>query len=513
MSKKIITILIIFIVIFSFFLRTYRLTDIPSGFFADEASIGYNAYTLLASGKDEAGNKFPILFNNFSTFYRPGISIYLSSIFVYFFGLNEFSLRLTSAIIGTLTVIIIFYLARIIFNSNGIAILTAIFLAISPWHIHFSRINQEFIYFVFFLSLSILLFLTGINKGKSFFMIISFCMFGITLYTYVPAYFLVPLFITFILYIYKDDVFKTFKKIFICLGLLLFISLPLIWGLTNNKTMSRYNQLTKTDQQRPRTEILKKTFSTYIDHFLPEFLFIKGDIEYPGHFITRFSVKGMGQLYWFQLPLILIGFMYAKKKNKKGFLLIISWLTLYPLGSTLVPFADGGGPFANRSIIGIVPFQILSACGLYMLIEKISKIKKFSLVLIPTIIIVIFLSFLNYINLYFLKYPLYSSDLWGWQYGARDIVKYFELKKSEYDELIMAPEFNAPEIFFKFYAPNNCLKCKIGLPQNMYNSNIKQLFAITPSYLQNNPSINFLTLKTIYYPNNNIAFIIGKVVK
>ena len=77
----------------------------------------------------------------------------------------------------------------------------------------------------------------------------------------------------------------------------------------------------------------------------------------------------------------------------------------------------------------------------------------------------------------------------------------------------MAPEFNAPEIFFKFYAPNSCLKCRIGLPDNFYNPSRKQLFALSPTYLSNNQVLKFKIKKTIYYPNKTIAFQIGEIVQ
>lgn len=118
-----------------------------------------------------------------------------------------------------------------------------------------------------------------------------------------------------------------------------------------------------------------------------------------------------------------------------------------------------------------------------------------------------------YLNLYSVKYPQYSSDFWGWQFGAKDIVKYFVSEQSKYDELIMAPEFNAPEIFFKFYSPNNCIKCKVGLPDQSYNPNLKQLFAVTSYYLNNHQEFRLSIQKNIFYPNGTIAFQVGEIVQ
>ena len=76
----------------------------------------------------------------------------------------------------------------------------------------------------------------------------------------------------------------------------------------------------------------------------------------------------------------------------------------------------------------------------------------------------------------------------------------------------MIGEFNAPEIFFKFYAPENCYKCKIGTPDNLLNPLRKQLFAVTPEYLITHP-YKFITKKIIYYPNKRVAFQIDEVVQ
>ena len=42
--------------------RVYDLTGNPPGFFCDEASYGYNAYTILHSAKDEHGETLPLFF-------------------------------------------------------------------------------------------------------------------------------------------------------------------------------------------------------------------------------------------------------------------------------------------------------------------------------------------------------------------------------------------------------------------------------------------------------------------
>jgi 4-amino-4-deoxy-L-arabinose transferase-like glycosyltransferase len=498
------------IMILGFILRIYNISNIPSGLFADEASIGYNAYTLITQGKDEAGNTLPVLFESFGgTFYRPGISIYASSFFIALLGLNEFALRLTPVVIGTLTIFLVFWLSYILFSSTRIALLSAFFLSIAPWHIHFSRINQEFIYLVFIFCLSILTLLIGLNK-KPKLIPLAFIFFGLSLYSYVTAYFIIPLFIISLLIIYLRESKKNFKYISLGIILFLFLASPLISGVSNGKTLSRFKQVSSANEKKTKQEIIFGITNTYVGHFSPEFLLTKGDIDYKGHFITRFSVRGMGQLYLFQIPFILLGLIFSFR-FKKTFYTLLFWILIYPLGSTAAPFADGGGPFAMRSIIGVIPFQILTAAGIifFLSLIKNNNIKAFSNILI---ILVLCLSLIYYLNLYFVKYPKYSSNFWGWQYGPREIISYYIKNQNNYDELIMSYDFNAPEIFPKFYGKGKCTKCLIGLPNEKYNPNKRQLFSVTQQYLEKN-KLNFVTLKNIYYPSGEVAFKIGIIVQ
>src|SRR3989344_6801008 len=90
--------------LFALFIRVYLLSSVPAHLSWDEASIGYNAYSILESGIDETGKTFPLVFEAFGVQKLPGY-IYLSVPFVKLFGLNELSVRLPSALFGALGVI------------------------------------------------------------------------------------------------------------------------------------------------------------------------------------------------------------------------------------------------------------------------------------------------------------------------------------------------------------------------------------------------------------------------
>ena len=114
------------------FTRFFQINSIPSSLYWDEASIGYNAYSVLTTGKDEWGDLFPLHFRAFGEFKLP-VYIYSVVLSESIFGLNEFSVRLPAVIYSFGTILLIYFLTLRICKSKFIAILSAFFMAISPW--------------------------------------------------------------------------------------------------------------------------------------------------------------------------------------------------------------------------------------------------------------------------------------------------------------------------------------------------------------------------------------------
>lgn len=488
--------------------RAYRLGENPAGFFADEAAIGYNAYTLLTKGVDEYGKTFPFFFQSFGD-YRLPVPIYSNIPLIAIFGLNEFAVRFTAAFFGTLTIIVLFFLSRKLFASSTIALLSAFFLAISPWHIHLSRFGAEYIYFPFWFSLGIYLFLVGLEKRKI--LLLSFFVFGISLYTYYPALFTVPLFVGFLFVVFHKKLLENKKNSLLGSGIFFLMIIPFLIGIQNGTILTRWQKVSVVRDTNNKSLILK-VFKNYVSHFTPTFLFTKGDIDYPEHFITRFSVRGMGELYWVQLPLLILGMLALLRKaaSKNIFLIIIIWFLVYPLGSSFARI-DAGSPFAFRSIFGVVPFQMLSAVGLVFLLSFLRN--RFLLTVFSIcLVFIVMVSFSYYLQNYFTKYPLYSSDFWGWQFGPRNVMQYFLATRNAYDEFFLMGNFNSPEIFVKFYDPENVCqdRCQIGGVERFGNDR-KQLFAVGADRMNEIDAYNLLPREIIYYPNNTPAFYIGEL--
>ncbi|MBI3282756.1 hypothetical protein HYZ70_01635, partial [Candidatus Curtissbacteria bacterium] len=93
------------ILILAAFLRFYQLGQNPPSLDWDETAHGYNAYSILKTGRDEYGYKLPLSFRSFDD-YKPPIYTYLVVPSVAIFGLSDFAVRFPSAVLGVLAVLV-----------------------------------------------------------------------------------------------------------------------------------------------------------------------------------------------------------------------------------------------------------------------------------------------------------------------------------------------------------------------------------------------------------------------
>lgn len=168
------------------FLRFYHITEIPPGLYPDEAMNGSNAQEALAIG-------------NFKVFYpenngREGLFINLQAISVAAFGAKPWTLRIVSAIIGTLTILGIYLVAQELFASRAIGLFSAFFLATSYWHLNFSRIGFRAIMLPFMATFGMYFLIKRVRRGKPSDLIAAGLFTGLGLYTYIAFRFMVFVF-------------------------------------------------------------------------------------------------------------------------------------------------------------------------------------------------------------------------------------------------------------------------------------------------------------------------------
>lgn len=458
--------IILVVVILAAVVRLYKLDTLPA-INADEAAIGYNAYSLIENGKDEHGNSWPIHFQSFND-YKPGGYFYIVVPFVYLFGLNDWSIRLPGAIMGTVSVLAIYLLVKEIrkegkFTNSSFELWASFLLAISPWHIHFSRGGWEVNAATLFIILGVLYFIKAVKNPK--FYVFSILFFALSLYTYHAARIITPLLGLALLVIYRRDVFKRANlKLFA--GSILFsviILLPLGIDFLNPETGSRASGVSifadrgyidRINEKRgryddPNSIIAKLTYNkpkelflefsrNYFEHFWGDFLFISGDD------IERNKVPEFGQLYLWQAATLLIS-LFALVKQKRKLTIILIWLLITPIPAALT-FQS---PHALRAQNMIIPLTILSAFGLSILTEFIRNANnKFlanaTLLFISVIVIWDFARYLHQYYVHMAKTYPYSS-----QYGVKELVEY--LKGSGDSEVLVTTRYDQPYILFLYY--------------------------------------------------------------
>ncbi len=451
---------LIFILAVAFVLRSYKMTDVPPSLNWDEVSIGYNAYSILKTGRDEWGKFLPLHFKAYGEYKLPA-QIYASIPGIAIFGLNDFGVRITPIMYGTLTVFLVFFLARKLFKNDYIGLLSALFLTISPWHIQLTRASFESSFSVFWIVMGIWFLIKGFEKPKWW--IISIIPFAVSVYTYNSTRVFTPLFLAITFLIFRKDFLKH-KREAIITGLLFFATLlPLIPFITSGEVRARYRLVSITDDpglvprisenrnlsklpgSLPRLIHNRVTYISYyfvrnyLAHFTPQFLFISGAPHKQHH------VQGLGELYATQAPFILLGLYFLFKRKNQFSWLIISWLLLAFIP---VSVTNDSIPNALRTVIANPPYQILTAfgfCELYALLKN----RKLRIGMVAIASALILFEVIRYLNIFYTVYPKkYSRD---WQYGYEHVVSFIKQNYANYDEIVFSRTYGEPHMFTLFY--------------------------------------------------------------
>ncbi len=208
MNRTIQLFLLILILALASFLRFYKLESIPAGLHADGASQGYNAFSLLNTGKDRYGQSWPILFRAFG-YYQPPLYTYLTTIPVAFLGNSQFSAHFISALSGFVLVVITYLLVLILFSEKKeryvLALISSLTVAIAPWSVFFSRLAVEANLGLLLFVISLLLFVYSLKKIQI--LPLASLMLGISTHAYYSERLISVIFLPFFLIYFKNYYF------------------------------------------------------------------------------------------------------------------------------------------------------------------------------------------------------------------------------------------------------------------------------------------------------------------
>jgi len=463
-------------------LRLWHLGSIPPGLTPDEAALGYNAYSILHTGRDEYGKFLPIIFKSFGD-YKPGLYIYLAIPSVATFGLNEFSTRLPSALFGVLSVFLIYLLVKELFHSLEIGrwkleILAALVAACNPYLIYFSRGAWEANVALTLTLAGIYFFLKSFEKNK--YLILSSLFFSLTLTTYQGAKLSTAIVILILILIYWRDFWKMGRSYLITsLGLGIIVSAPIILSLFNGQAQ-RLTIFSIFSYPRPQSEIqtysdgyfylfhsnqlnyLRMIMSRWFNFYSGQFLVFEGDNANPIN-----TAPYQGVLLLADLIMLPIGlFSLFKNKLSKGSLFVFLWLILAPFSAAISRDQTN----AVRSLNAGVPLVIIISLGISFTLVWISKQRR-SFYYLLFFIFYIF-SFIYFLDAYFIHLPAHNSNFW--RYGYREAVNYIAPIQSKYKNIVFEQSFNQPYIYFLFYgaktSPQRFNPLKYQKQENLVNS-------------------------------------------
>lgn len=122
----------------------------------------------------------------------PRLSVWLTSTSFTLWGIGEWSARISSAVIGALTVPVLYFGTRRMFDATT-GLLAAALLAISTWHIYWSQNARFYIALLLFYTLAMFFFHFGLERDRPWYFIIALGFLGLALLESLTAAFLIPI--------------------------------------------------------------------------------------------------------------------------------------------------------------------------------------------------------------------------------------------------------------------------------------------------------------------------------
>jgi hypothetical protein len=484
-----------------FLVRVVRLTGNPPGFFADEASYGLNAHLVLTTGRDEHGALLPLLFRAFGEYKLP-VFAYAEMPFLLVLGRTELAVRLTSAAVGTLTILSTYLLGKALFRRELPAVASACCLAVLPWHIHYSRVGFEAATLPLLVTTGLWLFVRAARRRTS--LVPSAVVLALAFWSYRAAWVTLPPVLLFLVLSHRGELAARRRSAILAAAVGAVMLLPLVGHLLlGDGDRASQAWVFNVDGDRGTWSLMWEQYRSY---FSIDFLFRFGD-DGP---ILRHYLPGFGVLYWFLLPLVLAGIVRAVAGRHRHELLVLVLLVSYPLAGAL----SDSSPISSRTILGTITFALLSGLGLAALVDGavgagLASQPVAAAVLVAAVGVCAVQGFVSYLDRYFDDYPRLAAGYWGWQDGPQEIIELFRAAGDEYDDLYLDGAFNGTQVFIPFYAGDDCDRCRVG-GLDRYDPNRRQLFALRAE----NPELDrypHSVRAVLHYPDGTPSFYIIEV--
>ncbi|MDP3724362.1 MAG: glycosyltransferase family 39 protein [bacterium] len=441
-------------------LRLVGLGTNPPSLYWDEVSLGYNAYSILKTGKDEHGNSFPqVTFPAFGDYKPPGY-IYAAVPSIAVFGLNEFAVRFPSAIAGFFAVFLTYLLALRLFRRADVALVAALLLALSPWHINLSRAAFEANLATTFVLAAVYWFVRGV-QGSGVWFVLAALFAAFSMHTFNAHRLFTPLLFMGFGFLFLKQLWERRALIVVSLliaGLFLF---PLVQHLRSDEGQLRFQEVsifTDLEPIKQSNEWIEKDsnvwwaniihnrrvlfafqfFQHYLHHWNGMYLFVTGDMN------PRFSVQTVGQLYLVELPFLILGWFWLFRKKENARWILLWWFLIAPIPAAMARET----PHALRTMMILPTFQLVTAYGWLSMLNGIKR-ESSRRWLIAASAMLFAVSVGIYLWTYWVTYPVQYAGVW--QYGYKQAIERVRPIMDDYDEIVMTTVYGRPYIYWLFY--------------------------------------------------------------
>lgn len=182
----------------TFLLYGSGLEHTPAYLHDAEVLFGLQAHAIATTAHDLSGRLLPLYFQmqpiGENVWFHP-VLVYFTALFLTVVPFSEWSVRLPSAALGTLNVLLLYFLARRIFGRRRDAALSAILLALTPAHFIHSRIAMDYLYPVPFVLGWLIALSHYLEEPRAWILFAATTLLGIAVYTYIASVVMMPVYL------------------------------------------------------------------------------------------------------------------------------------------------------------------------------------------------------------------------------------------------------------------------------------------------------------------------------
>lgn len=455
LSKKS-KLLLILILLSALLLRLIFLDRIPDGISNDEyyfifnaKNIFYDFLNLIKNGWNQS------LWQNIVQQINSETSILLMAPILGLLPSTLFYTRLPYALIGVLTIYLLFKITQKNTKNTTISLLVALVAAFNPWSVYVNRTSFDAPVALLFFVLTF--YLQSIPKKKFILLSAFTSLLAFNGYIGTKVIYL-PYMLAISFYSWKYIHRQKFTKSFIITAIFsLIVTATFLLNLSRTSVGTRTSELMSpsstaiTSQvisertqslQSPLNKILLNRYTLYLKTFVDKYLYnFSTDILFlDGDHTFMVSLWKMGYFYYLDAFLIILGLIYLFNHHRSFLYLLLFSILLSPIPEAIR--VDKIPAYAFHSAFQYPFLYILLGAGIYYA-WNLLRHQIFHLLLIALYTLL----FLNFINIYFFRYPVYQSE--GFLMSQHLLANYLNFEQNKSASITIVS--NEPESVFRNY--------------------------------------------------------------